>query len=154
EIDLLRRAAKLANVSAGAKRGLVQEALVRGTRAEKVAALQDLARIHAKGEWPATDVYAAVARARGEDLPAGGYVLVKGTWRSAAAEASAASSAALEDAALAFEDAEAKTRDAALAKLESRGPEGVARAAVLLEARWKAALAALARGTTLEQLEQ
>lgn len=154
DIDVLRRAAKIAQVSPSAKRGLVQEALTRGTPAEKLAALQDLAKIHAKSEWPATDVYAAVARARGEDLPAGGYVLVKGKWRRAADEATAAATAALDDATSAFEDADAKSRDAALAKLEARGTDGVARAKSALEAHWKLASEALLRGTTLDQLEQ
>ncbi len=154
EIDVLRRAVKIAKGSARAKRGLVQEALARGTPAEKRTALLDLAKMVEKGEMPLVDAYAAVARARGEDLPAGGYVLVKGAWRRTADEARAAESEALEGATLAFEDAEPKTRDAALAKLESRGPDGVARAAQVLELRWKSALSALARGTTLEQLEQ
>ncbi|MCY2961378.1 MAG: CAP domain-containing protein [Planctomycetota bacterium] len=153
DIDVLRRAVKIAKGSARAKRGLVQEALARGTPAEKRAALTDLARMFEKGEMPPVDAFAAVARARGEDLPAGGYVLVKGTWRRTADEARAAESAALEEAALTFEDAEPKSRDAALAKLEARGPEGVARAAQVLGGRWKGALAALQRGTVLEQLE-
>jgi len=154
DIDVLRRSAKIAQVSPSAKRGLVQEALSRGTPAEKIAALQDLAKIHLKSEWPATDVFAAVARARGEELPAGGYVLVKGKWRRAADEATAAATAALDDATSAFEDADAKSRDAMLAKLEARGPDGVARATVALEAHWRLASEALLRGTTLDQLEQ
>lgn len=154
EIDVLRRAIKIAKGSVRAKRGIVQEALARGTPAEKKAALADIARMVEKGEMPLVDAHAAVARARGEDLPAGGYVLVKGAWRRTADEARAAESAALEDAALAFAESEPKTRDALLAKLEARGPEGVARAAQTIETRWKAALASLAKGTTLEQLHQ
>jgi len=154
EIDVLRRAVKIAKSSLRAKRGIVQEALARGTPAEKRTALQDLAKMVAKGEMPPVDAYAAVARVRGEDLPAGGYVLVKGAWRRTADEARAAASDALESAALAFEDAEPKAREALLAKLESRGPDGVVRAAQVLEMRWKTALAALARGRALEQLEQ
>ncbi len=154
EIDLalVRRALTAARGSASAKRGLVQEALARGTSADRRTALGDLGRMLERKQIAASDAFAAVARARGERIPEGGYEFQKGVWRRVDQLAATAAANALDAAAIAFEDAGIDQRDAALAALEARGTDGVARAAQALEARWQAAHAALRRGTRLELL--
>ncbi|MBK7645287.1 MAG: CAP domain-containing protein [Planctomycetes bacterium] len=142
-LELFGRAAAAARASKAARCGLVLERLARGGPKEQESALVELGRMLEKGEVEPHDASAAVARARGEALPARGYVFCKGEWIDADRLASAEHVASIEALGVAFELAPASEREAKLAVLDGQAQEGRARADLGLETRWKRAAAAI-----------
>jgi uncharacterized protein YkwD len=150
--ELLARAGAAARLSQGARAGLVFERLARGGAKEKEAALADLGRMLETKEIEAHDASAAVARARGEALPARGYVFRNGKWIDADVLASDAHASALEALGRALENAPAAEREARLAALDAGAQEGRARADLALEARWRNAAAEILKSPCYDGL--
>ena len=150
--ELLGRAGAAARLSHGARAGLVFERIARGGAKEQEAALADLGRMLEKQEIEAHDASAAVARARGEALPARGYLFRNGKWIDADVVASDAHVSALEVLGRALENAPAAEREARLAALDAQAQEGHARADLALEARWHNAGAEILKSPSFDGL--
>lgn len=79
-LDKLQVAARSAKVSSMARLGLIHERLQRGAPKEQQAALVTLGKAWEASEIESFDAFVAVARVRGEALPAAGYQFVEGRW--------------------------------------------------------------------------
>lgn len=143
-LDALGRAAAAARASSEARVGLVQERVQRGSETERKSALADLAELVAKGDLAAPDAWHAVARVRGERVPAKGYVYRGGQWSDVLALEQKAAASGFEALVLAVETAASADRDAALAALRALGPAGEARVRAALDARFARASGVLA----------
>lgn len=151
-LDTLQRLAAAVRASAQARAGLVHEALARGTAAEKDQALATLAKLLDKKELAENDVFAAIARAKGEPVPAHGYVFKDGRWSSLDAAVKAEEDAGLEALGKKLEVALPAQRDELVRALQALGADGDARLARALELRWQNAFKSLEKGSTLKDL--
>jgi len=151
-IALLRRAGAAARVVGGARAGLVQEALARGTPVERGEALVELGKALEAREVEREDAFAAVAYARKEPVPAGGYVFQAGVWAAAEVAAANAQNPDFEEPARLLETAAPAARDEAFARLLALGEPARPRLARALELRFLHAQRALERGATFKDL--
>jgi|694.fasta_scaffold46178_2 uncharacterized protein YkwD len=82
-LERIGKALAAARLSRTAHLGFVHERLERGSPRERVQAFSDLAQCVEAGEIRKADAWATLARARGEPVPAGGYVYQAGRWQAA-----------------------------------------------------------------------
>ena len=82
-LDRIAKAFTQAKLSRSAWHGLIHERLVRGNVRERAQSFSDLAECLERGELGKAEVWATLARARGEPLPKAGYVYVQGRWQAA-----------------------------------------------------------------------
>ncbi len=151
----LKRAASKAKLSQEAQLGLLAERFERGDTAGQRGALAKLARFMEDGVVSQADAWALVAEQRGEAVPEGGYVWVRGAWIGKRARLDTQRAEVL----TALEGQFNKARslddcDTAWAALIELGADAKPRLVPLLEARWEEALDAVRKGGTLRTLER